>query len=169
MGNVHKFKRPRRKARRPNWRPRRSRWWRSSTARLLFSLAILGIPAIVLGSWDAISNTIAPQPSFTCEKIRVIDGDTFDCDGRRIRLAGIDAPKMPGHCRKGRDCTPGDPHASTETLSKAMRWKTVTCRPSDTDVYGRTIARCTAGTRDLSCAQLEAGSAVRRYGWIWCS
>jgi len=34
------------------------------------------------------------------------------------------------------------------------------------DVYGRTVARHSAGERDLSCEQIEGGFAVRRYGEI---
>ena len=35
----------------------------------------------------------------------VIDGDTIHCGYTRVRLAGIDAPEMPGHCQPGRACT----------------------------------------------------------------
>lgn len=52
----------------------------------------------------------------SCSSVRVIDGDTFDCGGIRIRMQGIDAPEMPGHCRPGRNCTVGDPWASTANL-----------------------------------------------------
>ncbi|MGD9744647.1 MAG: thermonuclease family protein [Hyphomicrobium sp.] len=102
-----------------------------------------------------------------CDRPGIIDGDTLDCAGTRVRLASIDAPEMPGHCRSGRRCTPGDPYAARDYLSFLTRGP-VECRPSDTDVYGRTIALCTSGGRDLSCAMVEAGRAVERYGWLWC-
>jgi endonuclease YncB( thermonuclease family) len=98
----------------------------------------------------------------------VTDGDTFRCGGRRVRLQGIDAPEMPGHCRPGRDCTPGDPDASATNLRRMLRWHSVTCRQTDIDGYGRTVARCSAGEQDLSCAQIDGGFAVRRYGAISC-
>lgn len=98
----------------------------------------------------------------------ILDGDTFDCDGQRVRLAGIDAPELPDHCRKGRDCAPGDPVASTENLARLVAWKAVTCRKSDSDAYGRTVARCEAGQVDLSCQQIADRQAIRRYGMIWC-
>lgn len=108
------------------------------------------------------------QRAFECAIVRVIDGDTLDCDGRRVRLAGIDAPEWPGHCRRGRTCTPGDARASTDNLARLARPGPVVCRPTGSDVYRRTIALCTAGARDLSCAQVEAGHAVYRYGAIRC-
>ncbi len=111
----------------------------------------------------------AALASFTCASPIAIDGDTLRCAaGHRVRLAGIDAAETPGHCRRGRKCTPGDPEASTQSLAFAIRRGAVVCRPSGTDRYGRMIARCTARGVDLSCHQLRGGFAVRRYGRINC-
>lgn len=93
-----------------------------------------------------------------------IDGDTLRCDGQRIRLLGIDAPEMPGHCRKGRDCAPGDPYASTASLKALLRGK-VDVQPVITDRYGRTVAVVRADGVNLSCAQLKAGAAVYVRKW----
>jgi endonuclease YncB( thermonuclease family) len=115
------------------------------------------------------SNKAQADPaSFTCWFPAVTDGDTFRCGSRRVRLQGIDAPEMPGHCRPGRECTPGDPYASAANLRRMMRLSSVTCRQTDIDGYGRTVARCSAGTQDLSCGQIEGGFAVRRYRAISC-
>ena len=103
----------------------------------------------------------------TCTDPVISDGDTFRCGAHRIRLAGIDAPEMPGHCRPGRACTPGDPFAAQAFL-RALARGVVTCRRTDTDHYGRIVARCEAGGQDLSCAMINAGHAVRRYGSISC-
>src|SRR3546814_18258674 len=48
------------------------------------------------------------------------DGDTIRCGSERIRLLGIDAPEMPGHCRKGRQCAPGNPRAAKAGLARAI-------------------------------------------------
>jgi endonuclease YncB( thermonuclease family) len=106
--------------------------------------------------------------TFTCKSVYIIDGDTFSCGGIRIRLEGIDAPELPGHCRRGRACTPGDPYASTENLRRLTASAAVECQRVDTDVYGRTVATCKADGADLSCSQIEGGFAVRRYGNIIC-
>ncbi|MCC6828279.1 MAG: thermonuclease family protein [Novosphingobium sp.] len=117
--------------------------------------------------WSAFSAD-ASEPSIICSSPRIIDGDTFDCGGTRVRLAGIDSPELPGHCRQGRVCAPGDALASTANLQRLIGGAEVQCRKSDTDRYGRTVARCSAGGRDLSCAQLEGGFTIRRYGYIFC-
>lgn len=104
---------------------------------------------------------------FFCHSPYIIDGDTIDCVGTRIRLMGIDAPEMPDHCREGRRCTEGDPFAAKKYLQSLTTGR-VKCRAVETDHYGRTIARCTAGEQDLSCAMIASGHAVRRYSRISC-
>jgi endonuclease YncB( thermonuclease family) len=106
--------------------------------------------------------------TFNCPVPRVTDGDTFRCGQTRIRLYGIDAPELPGHCRQGRTCVSGDPWAATRNLDALLHSGAVICRAVDVDAYGRTVARCSAGDVDLSCSQLSGGFAVRRYGSISC-
>lgn len=106
--------------------------------------------------------------SFTCSSPKVTDGDTIRCGDIRVRLASIDAPEMPGHCRQGRDCTSGDPFSSKANLERLVREGVVVCRQTDTDRYGRAVAFCTAGGRDLSCAQVQSRHAVVRYGGLNC-
>ena len=112
----------------------------------------------------------AAGASFACDNPRHHDGDNVRCDGIKpaIRLEGIDAPEMPGACRPGRDCTPGDPYASRDTLRSLTRGRKVICTEQDRDRYGRIIARCSAGGIDLSCAMIAAGQAVPRYVTIDC-
>lgn len=108
------------------------------------------------------------QDGFLCKEIDVTDGDTFRCGKRRIRLAGIDAPELPGHCRTGRVCTPGDPFSSRDALAVLLKQQPVRCFQSDTDRYGRTIASCEAGGVNLSCSLVRSGHAVQRYGGYPC-
>ena len=105
---------------------------------------------------------------FSCPTVRITDGDTFRCGSTRVRLYGIDAPELPGHCRQGRACTPGDPYASTYNLAALLSRGGVVCRAVDRDAYGRTVVRCSAAGTDMSCSQLSGGFAVRRYGSISC-
>lgn len=135
-------------------------------------LTALGVSAGVLVGMGAFYWTGSAVPAeaaaFDCGSPVVLDGDTIDCGSRRVRLHGIDAPELPGHCRPGRQCSPGDPYASTESLRSLIGGQTLSCRQTDIDHYGRTVARCSANEVDLSCAQIDGGHAVRRYGWIWC-
>ena len=109
-----------------------------------------------------------PTSEVGCVSPQVLDGDTLRCGARRIRLSSIDAPELPGHCRPGRACTPGDPYASTGNLRSLVVGQAVSCRQIDTDHNGRTVARCAVQGRDLSCAQVQGGFAVERYGALLC-
>lgn len=176
MGTVHKFrKRPKNhgqfRGRVPPLRPRqrepRRRWrWGYKQAMLAtLGVSIGGLIAVTAIQW---TSDEASAATLECTSAEVLDGDTFDCGATRVRLHGIDAPELEGHCRPGRECAPGDPYASTEHLRSLIGTQTLQCRQTDTDVYGRMVARCTVGETDLSCAQLEGGYAIRRYGMIFC-
>jgi endonuclease YncB( thermonuclease family) len=68
--------------------------------------------------------------SFSCFVRYVTDGDTFRCaDGTRVRLSSIDTPEMPGSCRPGRSCAPGDPYAAKAALKRLIGGRTVQCEP----------------------------------------
>lgn len=114
-------------------------------------------------------SALAFAAAFVCAQPVAVDGDTLRCAGfGSVRLLGIDAPELPGHCREGRVCTPGDGWASKAALAHRVKAGPVTCEAQGRDRYGRVLARCAAGGADLSCAQIKTGAAVRRYGWISC-
>src|SRR3546814_10631339 len=79
------------------------------------------------------------------------DGDTIRCGSERIRLLGIDAPEMPGHCRKGRQCAPGNPRAAKAGLARAISQAPIRIDWITVDRYGRTIAVVYAGKVNVSC------------------
>ena len=71
-----------------------------------------------------------PSGSFLCTVAHVTDGDTFRCtDGTRVRLSAIDTPEMPGSCRPGRTCAPGNPYAARAELVRLAGGRTVRCEP----------------------------------------
>jgi micrococcal nuclease len=107
---------------------------------------------------------LAPGYSGTVSGCRVTDGDTIRCGEERIRLLGIDAPELPGHCNRGRRCALGDPYASTANLRTAMVGQLRVERVG-TDRYGRTLAVVAGGQGDLSCWQLSHGQALYRLDW----
>lgn len=96
---------------------------------------------------------------------RAVDGDTLRCGQERIRLVGIDAPEMPGHCARGRQCAPGDPVAARGNLARLLRSGPITIERLGRDHYGRTLALVRAGATDLSCAQLRGGFAIYKPAW----
>lgn len=93
-----------------------------------------------------------------------IDGDTLRCGAERVRLVGIDAPELPGHCRPGRNCAPGDPYAATSALAGMVR-SSMAIRRYGEDHYGRTIAALEGGEGDMSCAQIRDGKAIYKPQW----
>ena len=153
-----------------SYRNKRSRRKVPGVTSPFFYLQLGGILLLVLLLEDIlprINDFLGITQPISCTSPYIIDGDTFDCNGTRIRLAGIDTPEMPGHCNEGRICTDGDPFAARDALS-ALATGTIHCYKTDKDVYGRTVARCRNETQDLSCAMIDNGHAVRRYGYILC-
>jgi endonuclease YncB( thermonuclease family) len=111
-----------------------------------------------------------PPPAIVCERPWVTDGDTLSCRNLpvRVRLLGIDAPELPGHCNPGRQCTPGDGFAARRVLIDLVRSGPVVIHPQGRDVYDRILARVTVNRVDLSCAMVARGAAVHRYAPIAC-
>lgn len=102
-----------------------------------------------------------PERAFSCRVQYVTDGDTFRCsDGVRVRLSSIDTPEMPGSCRPGRACAPGDPYAAKAALQRLIGGRTVRCEPVGM-TYNRVAAWCSANGVDLSCAMVRSGHAIR--------
>lgn len=95
----------------------------------------------------------------------VIDGDTIEVHGQRIRLFGIDAPESSQLCVR----PTGDPWRCGQQASFALADRigraTVSCQPRDRDRYGRTVAICFKGNEDLNRWMVANGWAVayRRY------
>jgi endonuclease YncB( thermonuclease family) len=100
-----------------------------------------------------------------CQAPRAVDGDTIRCANLsvRVRLIGIDAPELPGHCRKGRRCTPGDGQASRKQLAQMLRSGAVQIIASGKDRYGRILGIAQAGRLNVNCQMIASGHAVPRY------
>jgi len=109
-------------------------------------------------------------PAIVCERPWVSDGDTLSCRNlpARVRLIGIDAPEMPGHCTPGRQCTAGNGAASKRLLISLVRSGPVVVKPQGYDRYDRILARVSVNRIDLSCEMVARGAAVRRYAPIDC-
>ena len=76
----------------------------------------------------------------------VIDGDTIDVAGERIRFHGIDAPESGQTCVVGLEvwlCGQKADHA----LYNFIGTSSVTCQERDVDRYGRTVATCSVTAR----------------------
>jgi endonuclease YncB( thermonuclease family) len=99
-------------------------------------------------------------------KARIVDGDTIEVAGTRIRLEGIDAPE------RGQDCKDrlGQPYdcgaTAVRTLVDLTKGQEVTCEPVGQDRYRRTLAICRLPSGlDLNAEMVRQGRSVafRRY------
>ena len=128
-----------------------------------FALALV-LPAFVRAEPFPPLATVAYAPAEAatwteCPSPYVVDGDTIRCGSERVRLLGIDAPELPGHCARYRACVAGDPFRSTESLRQAVHSGPVRYRTIKRDRYGRAVAIVTAGALNLSCWQIQRGQA----------
>ncbi len=95
---------------------------------------------------------------------RIIDGDTMDLSGIRVRMQGIDALESDQRCTRrgqgGYDCGA----AGRDALIALVGRNTVTCTPDGTESHGRAVATCTVptpegGTLNLNGAMVRSGYA----------
>jgi endonuclease YncB( thermonuclease family) len=122
-------------------------------------LLILGI-AIVLSiscPASAAAESLAGQAS-------VIDGDTIEIHGQRIRLFGIDAVESRQRCTRGGqqwNCGKDSAFALADRIGRSA----IDCRGRERDRYGRLVAVCFKGSEDLNRWMVDQGWAMayRRY------
>ena len=94
----------------------------------------------------------------------VVDGDTLDVGGVRIRLHGVDAPESRQTCvAGGRRWACGE--RATRALAGLVAGRTASCEERDRDRYGRIVAVCFSAGRDVNAWMVSQGLALayRRY------
>lgn len=116
---------------------------------------LLALASFVLLSCAAHAETIVGRAS-------VIDGDTLEIHGERIRILDIDAPESRQLRR-----TPGAEGASpirgtcgsmaAHRLDRFIDTRPVTCETDKKDRHGRHLARCSVNGEDLASWLAEEG------------
>jgi endonuclease YncB( thermonuclease family) len=108
----------------------------------------------------------APTPLVASDLIgqaSIIDGDTLEIHGTRIRLSGIDAPESTQFCR-GENSLPFRCGAkAANDLSAFIAQRSVTCVPVSSDQYGRSVATCSVAGIDLAGWLVRDGLDWPRY------
>src|SRR5215213_1968061 len=106
-----------------------------------------------------------PSPTWAASELiagraAVIDGDTLEIRGERIRLFGIDAPESGQTCldAKGQSYRCGQKAALV--LDARIGDGVVTCERKDTDRYGRVVALCRVFGEDLGAWMVGLGWAL---------
>ncbi|WP_225309040.1 thermonuclease family protein [Hypericibacter adhaerens] len=119
--------------------------WSNQVCVLIIAFLLVAVPAQ--------SADLQGRPS-------VIDGDTIEIHGTRVRLFGIDAPESRQLCRdaQGKDyrCS----QKAALALADHVGSSPVSCQPRDTDRYGRTVTVCYLGSEDLNAWMVAQGWAV---------
>src|SRR5512138_863317 len=96
----------------------------------------------LLFSGEALADDFVGQAS-------VVDADTLEIQGKRIRLWGIDAPESGQLCR-GEDSSQYRCGAqAANDLDAFIARHPVNCSLVNLDPYGRTVATCSVGGTDL--------------------
>jgi endonuclease YncB( thermonuclease family) len=126
--------------------------WRNGLDWLVV-IVLFGICGLLVARLDRVqTRTFAGIAS-------VIDGDTLDLAGERVRLRGIDAFERGQTCwRAGAqyDCG-AEARARLVNLSAGRR---LSCGGRTFDRYRRLVATCEAGGTNLNAAMVDAGWAI---------
>lgn len=156
--------------RRHLWRRKSRAWGTALRARLIAAAAILAgvLLSSALFAWDR-SHLFEAKPALADTPIAgrasVIDGDTIDVHGQRIRLHGIDAPESAQTCSNERGSAYRCGQRAALVLTSKVGDSPLTCEPRDMDRYQRIIAVCRIGSEDLNAWLVSVGwaTAYRRY------
>ena len=121
--------------------------------------SLLFVGALSLTLFISVTTTAA---EVIAGRAQIIDGDTIDVSGQRIRLFGIDAPEMKQSCSaSGKAWSCGQ--NATFALSAIIERQWVYCRQKDKDRYGRIVAVCNLtgiDGPDISAAMVRQGWAL---------
>jgi endonuclease YncB( thermonuclease family) len=90
----------------------------------------------------------------------IIDGDTLEIHGTRIRLWGIDAPETIQLCRGDDSQQYRCGAKSANDLDAFIAKRPVSCLPISLDQYGRTVATCSVDGVDLGEWLVSNGLAL---------
>jgi endonuclease YncB( thermonuclease family) len=115
--------------------------------------AMIAVLSLLASATGAVADDLIGQAS-------IIDGDTLEIHGNRIRLWGVDAPETTQLCR-GEDSEQYQCGAqAANDLDAFIARRPVNCNPISLDRYGRTVATCTVGGTDLGAWLVRNGLAL---------
>lgn len=92
--------------------------------------------------------------------VKVVDGDSLEIDGKRVRLEGIDAPEYDQFCENKKGVKYNCGLRSKEKLLSFIDGRELKCDYLGTDVYDRLLAICYAEGENINKKMVETGWAV---------
>jgi endonuclease YncB( thermonuclease family) len=120
-------------------------------------LVIVAVVAVVAHYMQSPPRTLGEPVTGRAD---VIDGDSLEVAGVRIRLFGIDAPERDQDCQDAGGKSYSCGRAASRALAAAIGGRSVTCTPVEVDQYNRDVAVCMAGDLDLGDAMVRGGHAL---------
>lgn len=116
-------------------------------ASLILVLTMAGSAGLYFGTGSA--GLREREGGMVSGRARAVDGDTIAIGATRVRIWGIAAPEY--YESKGQ--------AASRAMHRFVGGRRVDCRPLDTDRYGRIVARCAVGGRDVGALMVASGLA----------
>lgn len=101
---------------------------------------------------------LAGVPDAQAASVRIADGDSFSIGKQRFRLHGVDAPELHQDCKDAAGKWWPCGKRARDELRRLIGNNAVHCTERTRDRFGRAVAVCTAGGRDL-------GEEMVRRGW----
>jgi len=117
-------------------------------------LRICSFLVLILGLSGSVSSA-----SFVSGVARVIDGDTLEVAGVRVRLFGIDAPEIRQSCKTADGALWACGRWAREAVVHALHGRRLSCKAIARDRYARTVARCRAAGHDIGREFVRIGIA----------
>jgi endonuclease YncB( thermonuclease family) len=120
---------------------------------MIAKMSILTVVALVMSFSPGFAERLAGQVS-------IIDGDTLEIHGTRIRLWGIDAPESSQLCRGEDSLRYRCGAKAANELDAFIARRPVDCSPVSLDQYRRTVAVCSIDGVDLAEWLVRNGLAL---------
>ena len=133
-------------------------------------IAIASVASALALAWVTVpsADASAPTPNATAPAkaqiaiagtAHVLDGDTIEISGTRIRLEGIDAPEGGQRCNRRMFGEWSCGTAATYALIGLVQNRDVGCEDRGLDKYGRMLGICFVDGRDVNAEMVRMGLA----------